>query len=124
MDETFISSRITELRLQRNISEYQMSMELGQSKGYIQAITSGRSMPSMKQLFNIIDYFDMTPSEFFNPADHDSPMLHRTIQILRSLHPDDIQLILELAARIQVSNSPGGNEPGNAQADTPMSLDR
>ena len=46
MDETFIAERITELRLARNISEYQMSRELGQSKGYIQGITSGKCLPS------------------------------------------------------------------------------
>lgn len=72
MLENFIRERITELRLARNVSEYQMSAELGKSPGYVQSITSGRTMPSMEQLFNIIDYFDMTPSEFFDPANHDS----------------------------------------------------
>ena len=32
MDVSFISERITELRLARNISEYQMSLELGKMK--------------------------------------------------------------------------------------------
>lgn len=41
----FIRERITQLRMQKNVSEYQMSMELGQNKGYIQGITSGRSLP-------------------------------------------------------------------------------
>ena len=49
MDEEFIRNRITELRLKKGVSEYQMSMELGQNRSYIQAISSGRSMPSMKQ---------------------------------------------------------------------------
>ena len=71
MTENFIRERITQLRLARNVSEYQMSAELGKSSGYVQAITSGRTMPSMEQLFNIIDYFDMTPSEFFNPDHQD-----------------------------------------------------
>ena len=47
MDEEFIRNRITELRLKKGVSEYQMSMELGQNRSYIQAISSGRSMPSM-----------------------------------------------------------------------------
>lgn len=29
----FIRERITQLRMQKNVSEYQMSMELGQNKG-------------------------------------------------------------------------------------------
>lgn len=53
MDEEFIRNRITELRLKKGVSEYQMSMELGQNRSYIQAISSGRSMPSMKQFLNI-----------------------------------------------------------------------
>ena len=41
MDEEFIRNRITELRLKKGVSEYQMSMELGQNRSYIQAISSG-----------------------------------------------------------------------------------
>lgn len=32
MDEEFIRNRITELRLKKGVSEYQMSMDLGQKK--------------------------------------------------------------------------------------------
>ncbi len=102
MDETFIPERITQLRLAHNISEYQMSMELGQSKGYVQAITSGRSMPSMKQLFNIIDYFNMTPSEFFDPGIQDPPALRAAVHALRGLSAEDIQLILDIIRRIEI----------------------
>lgn len=56
MDESYIAKRITQLRMARNISEYQMSLELGHSKSYIQSITSGKSMPSTQELFNIADY--------------------------------------------------------------------
>ena len=35
MDVSYIAKRITELRLARNISEYQMSLELGQSKSTV-----------------------------------------------------------------------------------------
>ena len=48
MDEEFIRNRITELRLKKGVSEYQMSMDLGQNKNYVQAISSGRALPSMK----------------------------------------------------------------------------
>ena len=44
MDEEFIRNRITELRLKKGISEYQLSLELGQNRGYIQAISSGRGI--------------------------------------------------------------------------------
>ena len=59
MDEAFIRNRITQLRIKKDVSEYQMSLELGQNKGYIQAISSGRAMPSMAQFLNIcFGYFN------------------------------------------------------------------
>ena len=49
MDEEFIRNRITELRLKKGVSEYQMSMDLGQNKNYVQAISSVRAFQSLKQ---------------------------------------------------------------------------
>ena len=34
MDENFIRDRITQLRLRKGVSEYQMSYDLGHSRGY------------------------------------------------------------------------------------------
>ena len=53
MEESYIAKRITQLRMARNISEYQMSLELGHSKSYIQSIASGRAMPSMSEFLYI-----------------------------------------------------------------------
>lgn len=54
MTEKDIRDKITQLRVEHNhLSEYQLSLELGQSKGYIQGITAGRSLPSMKMFLNI-----------------------------------------------------------------------
>jgi len=97
---TFIAERITELRIARNVSEYQMSLELGQSKGYVQGITSGKCQPSMKQLFNIADYFHLTVSEFFDEGKHDSPAVLEAAQALRQLSDEDARLVLSLIRRI------------------------
>ena len=40
MDSKFIADRITELRLKKNVSEYQMSLDLGRNKTYIQSMHS------------------------------------------------------------------------------------
>ena len=66
MKTSFIGERITELRMKKGVSEYQMSYDLGHNKNYIRAITSGRSLPSVRELFAIIEYFEMTPVEFFD----------------------------------------------------------
>ena len=66
MNEEFIRQRITELRIQKNVSEYKMSLDLGHSKSYMQSISSGRALPSMIEFLNICEYFDITPFEFFD----------------------------------------------------------
>ena len=85
MDEEFIRNRITELRLKKGISEYQLSLELGQNRGYIQAISSGRALPSMKQFLNICEYFEITPLQFFDATENTD---------------DDLIILLGLIARL------------------------
>ena len=46
MDIEFIRERITQLRLQKGVSEYKMSYDLGHSRGYINNISSGKTLPS------------------------------------------------------------------------------
>lgn len=100
MDEIFIGTRITQLRLARNVSEYQMSLELGQSKSYIQGITSGKNMPSVKQLFNIADYLGVSLSEFFDDGHQDSVALLDAVKGLRKLGDGDIALLMGVTRRI------------------------
>ena len=78
MDGDFIRRRITELRHSKRLSEYQLSLELGQCKSYIQGITSGKSLPSMQQLFKICRYFHITPAQFFDEGDEYTPLYLQT----------------------------------------------
>ena len=67
MYENFVRERITQLRLQKGVSEYKMSYDLGHSRGYINNISSGKALPSMLEFFAICEYFAITPVEFFDP---------------------------------------------------------
>ena len=42
--DEFIRSRITELRIAKNISEHKMSLDLDKSGSYIRGITSGAAL--------------------------------------------------------------------------------
>lgn len=97
----FIRNRITELRLKSNVSEYQMSFDLGQSKSYIQSISSGKAMPSMSGFLNICDYFGITPVEFFDTSIKEPNLLNDVINVIKTLTTDDLELILEIAERLQ-----------------------
>ena len=67
MNEKFIVDRITQLRLERNISEYELSYALGFSKSYVNMISREKNLPSMNAFLAICDYFEITPARFFVP---------------------------------------------------------
>ena len=97
--EEFVRNRITQLRLNKGISEYQLSYDLGHSRGYINNITSGKSLPSMNEFFAICNYFNITPIEFFD-VEHEHPeILDEAINKIQSLGDDDIKLILSIIDR-------------------------
>ena len=100
----FIRNRITDLRLKTDVSEYQMSLELGQNRGYIQSISSGKAMPSMAGFLNICDYFGITPLEFFDEAVDNPSALNRVYSVLKSLDEDDLELIEKIAHRMNNKN--------------------
>lgn len=108
MNEDYIRKRITQLRLDKNISEYKLSYDLGQSKGYIQSISSGRALPSLSMLLKICDYFELSISEFFTPQIENPGVLHQLIQELEQLPVQDLELLLELARRLRAETQNDG----------------
>ena len=100
MDETFIRNRITELRLKSGISEYLLSLDLGQNRSYIQAISSGRALPSMKQFLNICEYFEITPLQFFDTSESNPQLVKKALDGIRTLSDDDLIMLLGLIARL------------------------
>lgn len=91
--DEFIRTRITELRILKNISEHRMSLDLDKSGSYIRGITSGAALPSLKELFNIIAYFNMTPAEFFAPMEDAKTPYHQLCEKLRTLSDDDLEKV-------------------------------
>lgn len=88
--EDFIRSRITELRMNKGVSEHKMSLDLDKSGSYIRGITNGTALPSLKELFNIITYFEMTPDEFFAPLGDDNSLYHILCTRLRDVDESEL----------------------------------
>ena len=82
MTEEFIRNRITELRLRRGVSEYQMSYDLGHSRGYVYNISSGKALPPMKEFLAICDYFGITPQQFAHAARLHQPAFKKINRLL------------------------------------------
>ena len=92
--------RIAQLRLQKGVSEYQMSLDLGHSRGYIQNISSGKSLPSVEGLFEICDYFEIIPQQFFDDGVNDPALISEAVKGLRKLKDSDKLLILNHINRL------------------------
>lgn len=100
MDSTYITKRITQLRLKKNIAEHRMSLDLGHSRSYMQGISSGRALPSMSEFLAICDYLDVTPRDFFEENNNNPPLVAQICDMSKSLSDDDLALILALIARM------------------------
>lgn len=101
MTEEFIRERITQLRLRKGVSEYQMSYDLGHSRGYVYNISSGKALPPMKEFLAICDYFEITPQQFFDGESHHPELLQKALAGMQKLDEADMQMLLTLIARLQ-----------------------
>ena len=91
--DEFIMSRITELRIRKDVSEHKMSLDLDKSGSYIRGITNGAALPSLKELFNIIAYFEMTPIEFFAPIESEDTPYRRLCERLQTLTDEELEKV-------------------------------
>ena len=78
--------RITQLRLQKDVSARDMSLSLGQSQSYINKIENHKSIPSLSVLFNICECFDVTEIEFF---DYKNKYPHEMRELLNKFYKLD-----------------------------------
>ena len=90
---TYVRERITDLRTQKDVSEHRMSLDLGKSGSYIRSITNGISLPSLRELFNISCYFDLTPTEFFAGADADNSLRAQLHEEITRLSEEDLEKV-------------------------------
>ena len=100
MDADFIRERITRLRLKKGVSEYKMSYDLGHSRGYINNISSGKTLPSMTEFLAICEYCGVSPSDFFNTGVDDPVFSVELQRRVEKLGEEDRKLVLALAGRL------------------------
>lgn len=100
MYENFVRERITQLRLKKGVSEYQMSYDLGHSRGYVYNISSGKALPPLKEFFSICEYFNISPAEFFNYKVENPRLSSDVITLLEQLGENDLELILSVIQRL------------------------
>ncbi len=101
MDINFIRDRISSLRIKKGVSEYKMSLDLGHSKGYIQSISSGKTMPSLKELISICDYLGVSLKEFFDDELPNPHLVNYLCCLSEKIAESDLELLISIAERLE-----------------------
>lgn len=95
--EEVILNRITQLRIQKDISEKQMSRDIGKTPSYLSSMNKNKSIPSMLTLIAICDYFEVTLGEFFDFEGNPYPLKVNAIRNeLLHLDEGELDIILSL----------------------------
>lgn len=95
MPMPFIATRISQLRILKEVSAREMSFTLGQNGSYINKIENGRALPSLCVLSDICDYFGITIQQFFEEDVAYSPELTELFETLSTM---DREMIVHFAA--------------------------
>lgn len=85
--------RLAELRQQKGVTARDMSLAIGQSKGYINSIENGRNYPQMATFFYICDYLGVTPAEFFETENRNPERISALVEKMKKLNEDQLKLI-------------------------------
>lgn len=105
MTAEFVRERITQLRLQKGVSEYKMSYDLGHSRGYVNNISSGKALPSLAEFFAICEYFDISVIEFFDTDLKNPTLAKEVMSSIADLNTADLELVRILVERLKKSSN-------------------
>lgn len=103
MEADFIRDRITELRIQKGVSEHRMSMEMGHARSYIHGIVSGRTLPSMSEFLYMCEYFGITPAQFFDSGEKRSLLSMQIERESEGLSEEEKEMFLYLMKKVKKS---------------------
>jgi len=88
-----LRDKIVKLLYFNSISEKELSLALDKNSSYINKITRGKSNPSMTEFLNICSYFNINPSDFFDPDNKNPVMISEMTEKLKKLNEKDLKLI-------------------------------
>ena len=91
MYEDLFYKRLTELRIQKGVSARDMSLGIGQSAGYINALENKGGFPSMQVFFYICEFLGVTPSEFFDENSRYPMDYQEIIDDLNCVSPENLK---------------------------------
>ncbi len=101
--ESFVSKRTTQLRMAKGVSARDMSLAMGQNGNYINLIENRKSEPSLAGLYNICDYFGITPKEFFDEGNLQPARLNDLMEDVKRLSENELLRLADFIKAITES---------------------
>ena len=92
------AERLAQLRSAKGVSGREMSLSIGQAAGYINNIENGNNLPSLAMFFEICEYLNVTPQEFFSYTRRGEKDMFK--DVLQKLSSEDKDLVLKLAEKL------------------------
>ena len=101
MKKQEFAKRLNELRKNKGVSAREMSLSLGQSENYINHIENAKAFPSMTIFFEICEYFDIMPHEFFSYEKKNIVSVNQLAKVCDGLTKEQIRLLISVAENMK-----------------------
>jgi len=100
MYENLLRERLVALRGKKNVSQREMSLDIGQNDSYINRIECGKALPSMQGFFYICEYLKVSPKEFFDTDIADPEHLKAIIEDMKKLSGPALEALAVLVKEL------------------------
>ncbi len=97
MEHAEIRLRLSPLRMEKGVSARDMSLSIGQSASYINNIETGVANPSMQELFDMCEYLNITPAEFFASDTKNPIKVQELVDAVKGLSDEQLDILITLA---------------------------
>ncbi|MGN0450697.1 MAG: helix-turn-helix domain-containing protein [Acutalibacteraceae bacterium] len=101
MEQDAFSRRLSELRINKDVSARDMSLLIGQSPSYINNIENGVNYPSMTVFFYICEYLDISPAEFFDTQSKNPSKERELSKVVKGLNNEQLENLISLAENLK-----------------------
>lgn len=100
--ETF-ARRISQLRNEKNISARDMSLSIGYSPNYINGLENAKNYPSMEKFFEICEFLEISPKQFFDFEIHYPGKMNELIEVAGHLTEDQLEILIQMSKQFHRS---------------------
>ena len=100
MELSGFGERLAKLRTRKGVSAREMSLSLGLSPNYINKIENSKSLPSMKNFFDICDFLEISQKDFFDEDSSNPTMVNEMVTEYKRLNDNTQTYFMEIVKEL------------------------